>query len=666
MQRSCQFVSVVALRRIAIGCVLLFAPAWAPANDFSWINPLGGSFNTPGNWSPIGPPGVNDTGIFNLGSAGYAVSGGNISNLQINNDTLTGLATDATKLAIGYQAGSAGKLSVSGSTLNVDITTKSPLGGLTVGAAGNGNLIVSQSSHVNLRGQLVVAEESKSQGTITVDDSTFGTPGFGSTPMISATIGVGGKAAFIVQNDSEVNLVGPLMVGQNADSIGSITVDNSTFGTPGFGSHDLASVTIGGAGQGSLSITNGSRANLTGPFTVGQASGSEGTVTVDGTKAVLGVPGFGSADFGPATIGAGGKGSLAITGGGAVYLNGAWKIGQDSGSEGSIVVDGTGSKLTPPGFGSNALTSFAVAASGHGALTVTNGGQAKIPVSVTIATSVGSQGDVTIAGTGSRLDASALYVGGSTSGAGGDGSLTITDSGMAAASKVIVWSSGSVELEGGSLSASSGVSNAGAFANNGAIVGNFTNQAGGLLSGGGLVVGTLQLGDGSTVRPGNSPGTLTTGGGTIWYGGAAFDFEINRALGNAGSDPGWNRLQVLGQLSLAGTKANPLHLNLNSLLPDNTPGNVSDFDSSQSYLWTFATATGGITGFSADKFAIDASGFTNPLGTRHFEVREIGNTLAIALVVPEPSGLLLAGVGAASLVVAAWRRKMAPPADKSS
>ncbi|MBX9788426.1 MAG: PEP-CTERM sorting domain-containing protein [Pirellulales bacterium] len=652
METSCQFISLVTLRRLTIGCVLLIAPASALANDFSWTNPLGGSFSTAGNWSPIGPPGVNDTGIFNLGSAGYAVSGGKLASLQINNDTLTGLTTDATKLAIGYQAGSDAKVSIRGSTLDVDISAKSPLGGLTVGAAGDGTLAASKSSQVNIRGQLAVAEDSKSHGMITVDDSTFGTPGFGSTSMISATIGVGGKASFIVQNNSEVNLVGPLMVGKNAGAVGSITVNHSTFGTPGFGSDDLASVTIGGAGKGALSVTNGGRANLTGPFTVGQSSGSEGTVTVDGTKAVLGIPGFGSAGFGPAKIGAGGKGSLSITGGGAVYLNGAWTIGQDSGAEGSILVDGTGSKLTPPGFGSNALTSFAVAASGHGSLTVINGGQAKIPVPVVIATNASSQGVVTVAGTGSKLDATALYVGGSTSSAGGDGSLSITDSGIVTASSVTVWSSGLVDTANSLLI--SNVNNGGHFHNDGFIVGNFTNQAGGVLSGGGAISGTLLLNAGSTVAPGDSPGTLTAGAMT-WNGGAAFDFEINRALGNVGSDPGWNLLNVNGKLTLAGTSAVPMHVNLQSLLPDNTPGNVSDFDSSKAYLWTFATASGGIAGFAEDKFVIYAGGFTNPLGIRHFEVREIGNTLAIAFVVPEPSGLLLAGLGLVGVSIAACR-----------
>ena len=229
----------------------------------------------------------------------------------------------------------------------------SAAGGLTVGVDGTGTLTKSGNGNVNIAGHLVVAQNADSQGTITLNDSTLGTPGFGNPlGMTSATIGLGGTASLAATNHSLVNLAGPFVVGQNAGSHGTVTVDNSTLGTPGFGGPEMTSATIGGAGTGSLAVTDGSRANLVGPFTVGQMAGSQGTVVVDGAHSVLGVPGFGSGPFGPTAIGAGGNGSVSITNGGTFLLAGAFTIGQNAGSQGSISVSGAGSQITPPGFGS--------------------------------------------------------------------------------------------------------------------------------------------------------------------------------------------------------------------------------------------------------------------------------------------------------------------------
>ena len=164
----------ISIGRFAIG-------SGAFAADYLWTNPAGGSFNTPGNWSPNGPPTAGSNAVFNLGSSGYSVTAsGNISpttNIQINNDTLTGLY-DATTLSVGYAPGSQGTLSPSG-FLDVNVDASSPAGGLTVGVDGSGTLTESGSGNVTVVGHLVVAQNADSQGTITLNRSTLGTPGFG-------------------------------------------------------------------------------------------------------------------------------------------------------------------------------------------------------------------------------------------------------------------------------------------------------------------------------------------------------------------------------------------------------------------------------------------------------------------------------------------------------
>ena len=53
---------------LAVVGALLLPTALAPranAADFSWTGVNAGGWNSPGNWSPSGPPGVGDTGVFN-------------------------------------------------------------------------------------------------------------------------------------------------------------------------------------------------------------------------------------------------------------------------------------------------------------------------------------------------------------------------------------------------------------------------------------------------------------------------------------------------------------------------------------------------------------------------------------------------------------------------
>ena len=53
---------------LAVVGALLLPAAFAPranAADFSWTGVNAGGWNSPGNWSPLGPPGLGDTALFN-------------------------------------------------------------------------------------------------------------------------------------------------------------------------------------------------------------------------------------------------------------------------------------------------------------------------------------------------------------------------------------------------------------------------------------------------------------------------------------------------------------------------------------------------------------------------------------------------------------------------
>jgi fibronectin-binding autotransporter adhesin len=178
---------------------------------------------------------------------------------------------------------------------------------------------------------------------------------------------------------------------------------------------------------------------------------------------------------------------------------------------------------------------------------------------------------------------------------------------------------------------------------------------GGTLSGDGTT-GSMTLSSGGTIAPGTSPGTLSSGAQT-WAGGGNYVWEINKANGNKGSDPGWDFLSIAGTLTVNATSGSKLNVRLTSLTLANQSGQASSFDNTQNYAWTIASASGGIVGFDAVKFNLDVSAFQNALGGGSFGIGLSGNDLNLTFTaVPEPHEYALV-VGLGLLGFANWRRR---------
>ena len=168
---------------------------------------------------------------------------------------------------------------------------------------------------------------------------------------------------------------------------------------------------VGYDGNGSLTITNGATLNNTGEGAVGTLTGSTGTATVDGAGSSWTM----TDDL---AVGYFGAGSLTISGGGLVS-NVFAEIGSMENASGEVTVTGAGSRWV------NA-DNVEVGVSGGGELTVEDGGAAVTAFSQFIGSEVGSDGRVTVDGSGSSI----TTVGGTTVGFRGVGSLTITDGGV--------------------------------------------------------------------------------------------------------------------------------------------------------------------------------------------------------------------------------------------
>ena len=134
--------------------------------------------------------------------------------------------------------------------------------------------------------------------------------------------------------------------------------------------------------------------------------------------------------------------------------------------------------------------------------------------------------------------------------------------------------------------------------------------------------------------------------------------EINQSLGTKGADPGWDWVNITGTLTLASTTGSKFKVDLTSLTLANTSGVVADFNSTLNSSYTIATASGGILGFSADKFSLSTTNFVNSLNGGSWSIDAVGNNLNLNFTaVPEPSTWALLLLGLAALVPLARRRR---------
>ncbi len=370
------------------------------------------------------------------------------------------------------------------------------------------------------------------------------------------------------------------------------------------------------------------------------------------------------------TSGTNGKETLNMNGG-AMIVDGVSGTTTTIGTTGNGVISGVGSTLTKNGAGTlilggsgantytggtivnnGTVTANKANAFGTGSFTV-NGGTVGIGANNQNVGAVILNGG-SITGTGIITGSSYGMTNGSVSAvlAGASAALTKNGTGNTVTLTGANTYGGGTTVSGGNLKINN---TTGSGTGTGAVIVN----TGGILSGSGIITGPVTINSGGTLAPGNSPGTLSTGSQT-WNGGGSYLFQINKAGGTAGTDPGWTLANITGSLTLAATAGNKFTVSLTSLTLGNAPGALADFDGTLNYDWVIATTTTGISGFDATAFTVDSSGFTGGINpaTGTFSIEQNGlNNLDLIYEVPEPSVFaLVLGGGAAILAGGIYRR----------
>lgn len=518
-----------------------------------------------------------------------------------------------------------------------DAGTKVLANVVNVGENGQGTLNVLNGAQFDISGAATrVAANAGSTGALKVD-------GAGSAYNSTGDVRIGNansdSAALDVTNGGTLKATWYYAGGSAA----SPSVTNVT----GTGSSLTASseLAIGFNGAAKLNVANGGQVVTEQLYIAAQ---NDGAVTVDGAGSVLQL----NSD---AIIGRAGAGSLLVQNGGSL-VNGAgvttrrFVVGEET--NGTVTLDG-------PTTQANTDSQIQVGLNGSGQLRLINGAKwDNAGNSVTLGVNAGSAGEMIVDGAGSAF----VTLGNVAVGPGGAATtVRLLNGGSLQAGTANLFAQGNVIVDAAShLTAA--INNAGRIQNDGLITGDVVNQHGGILSGSGVIDGTLTLNSGSVLAPGDSPGTLTAGD-TTWNGGATYQVEINSALGTAGQDPGWDLFNVTGTLTLNGSTGNRMFIALDSLGLDNLPGNLGDFDPLSAHSWLIATTSGGIANFAQDSFWVNAAGFDGGLYQNHFFVSQSGNDLYLnysVAAIPEPGALALLGLGAAILFLARRRRLTAP------
>jgi T5SS/PEP-CTERM-associated repeat protein len=479
----------------------------------------------------------NGVGYLDVGLAGSGtlavLSGGRVDVGNLGTFLSNGTALVAGGIGIGQSITSSGTVLVSGAGSKLSTSY-----GVTVGRRGAGLLSILNGGTVQIAaGGIEVGQspDAASSGTIVV-----GGPG-GSALLTVGTaasifsVGFGSTGTLIVADHGTVTsnaFGGPIVAGDSAGSRGQIDVQgvssaaviNATnrglvvarsgigvMDVSGLGAVNLIGTTGLTVGQsigavGLLSIVNGGHFLDLAGYAAGQLAGSVGTMVVAGEGAYFENNNT-SAPSSALSVGLAGTGELLVGSGGTVLTHNGIVVAANIGSQGTVVVAGTGASLTDidaangieigvGAAGTLAIVSGTVSSNGILGLGINNGGTGLVTLSGAGANlnaagiEVGASGAGTLLAAGAAITAGAVGVGGSTSAplSSSHNLLSLTSFAyLVDSSSLAVWNGSTVSLDSGSvmdvglsggfIGGAIDVGNAGSIIGNGLVAAAVVNNA---------------------------------------------------------------------------------------------------------------------------------------------------------------------------------------------
>jgi T5SS/PEP-CTERM-associated repeat protein len=485
------------------------------------------------------------------------------------------------------------------------------------------------------RGYLGLLEGSFGEATITGPDSQWINAG-------RIYVGEFGNGALTIEDGGVVSSA-LVFVGTREGTVGSVTVSGagSRLETLLGDTTQERQFQVGDLGSGTLLVEDGGVVSTYAPL-IGAKGGGVGEATVTGVGSQMN-------SISETHVGFQGKGTLTVANGGTVssvggYI-GTYQTGTPvPGGDGHVVIRDAGSawNVGEPAVG----TSFAVGWQRLGLLEIENGGTVTSRSSAIGGETSQGNGTVTVTGTGSTWTVDGdLALGGSAfaTPTAASGTLTIANGGTVEVSgSTIIHTNNpsTINLQSGGtfivnvFDPSGGTFNwtGGSLVMTGDFQGDLgvTTQA--TLGGTGAVQGNLT--NAGLVSPGLSPGTLSVTGDFTQDADGETLFEIGGL--DAGVD--YDVLDVGGAVSLDGVISVALISAFNPQLGDSF--SVLSFDS-----------------FLDNGFAFDLS--LAPLGSGLAWDTSLFSTSGNLVVVPEPTGPIMVGLGGLVMAIL-WRRRRWP------
>ncbi len=253
------------------------------------------------------------------------------------------------------------------------------------------------------------------------------------TLELPASIGVAPPTPGVIRltlgNGAQWNITTALNIAETTNSIGDLVINDTTALTV------PDAVTAGLDGTGTLTINTG--ATVSGTFgNLGAGAAGNGTATIAGTW-------NSSQQF---TVADAGAATLNIDSGGTVNNSLDAVIGSQSGSHGTATVNSGGSW--------DITTELTVADAGTADLTINTGGTVDNDAAGFIARSAGSTGTANL--DGGTWDSASLYIGGSDTDPGGNGTLNVNGGSLNVTGTLKRWNTGTLNHSGGTITLTNG------------------------------------------------------------------------------------------------------------------------------------------------------------------------------------------------------------------